>query len=107
MSRKLQNNQTDVLKFVHITDTHLLNQSEETFHRLNTYSPNALLICGHVHQEVDRQIGELRLLATPSTCHQFKANSDDMHRVKTPSPAYRYIKISAVNGIDNQVHYAV
>jgi Icc protein len=36
MSTELQNNQSDVLKFVHITDTHLLNQPEETFHGLNT-----------------------------------------------------------------------
>jgi len=35
-TRGLQNNQTDILKFVHITDTHLLNQPKETLHSLNT-----------------------------------------------------------------------
>ena len=258
MSRKLQNNQTDVLKFVHITDTHLLNQSEETFHRLNTkenlervlsnshtrypdidfflftgdisqtgteesytlfnsviqeydlpiycvpgnhdtpkllqniipscpddsiniihlgrfslillnswvedkhhgmitqhclqqledhlqdsgdqfniiaihhppalinsqwldelglqnqteflqiinnYSKNALLICGHVHQEVDQQLANLRLLATPSTCHQYKENSENMLRVDTSLPAYRFVKLTTTNNIDTEVHY--
>lgn len=71
---------------------------------INKYPQNTLLICGHVHQEIDQQIDKLRLLATPSTCHQFKANSDHRHHVDTPSPAYRFIKLTT-NNIDTKVHY--
>jgi len=31
---------------------------------------------------------KLRLIATPSTCHQFKANADTMYCLDTPAPAY-------------------
>ena len=71
---------------------------------INKYPHNTLLICGHVHQEIDQQIDKLRLLATPSTCHQFKTNSDHRHHVDTPSPAYRFIKLTT-NNIDTKVHY--
>ena len=36
MSNYLHDNHTDTLKFVHITDTHLLDNAEENFHSLNT-----------------------------------------------------------------------
>jgi len=72
---------------------------------INKYSQNTLLICGHVHQEVDKQIDKLRLLATPSTCHQFKANSECMRHIDAPSPAYRFIQLLTTNNIDTKVHY--
>ena len=81
-----------------------LQNQTEFLHIINKYSHNALLICGHVHQEVDQQSNNLRLLATPSTCHQFKANSDHRHHIDTPSPAYRFIKVTSDN-IETQVHY--
>lgn len=81
-----------------------LKNQTEFLHILNKYPQNTLLICGHVHQEVDQQLNKLRLLATPSTCHQFKANSDSRHHVDTPSPAYRFIKLTT-NNIDTKVHY--
>ena len=36
MPGNLQNNHTDTLKFLHITDTHLLDLAEEAFHGRNT-----------------------------------------------------------------------
>ena len=36
MSNSLHDNHTDTLKFVHITDTHLLDKAEDNFHSLNT-----------------------------------------------------------------------
>lgn len=71
---------------------------------IDKHYQNTLLICGHVHQEVDLQLDTLRLLATPSTCHQFKANSDTRYHIDTPSPAYRYIKLTT-NNIHTKVHY--
>jgi len=82
-----------------------LQNQHEFLQVINKYSRNSLLICGHVHQEIDQQLGNLRLLATPSTCHQYKANSDSMRRINTPSPAYRSVRLSATDGIDTKVHY--
>ena len=81
-----------------------LKNQTEFLHIINKYPQNTLLICGHVHQEVDQQLDKLRLLATPSTCHQFKANSDSRHHIDTPSPAYRFIELTT-NNIDTKVHY--
>lgn len=81
-----------------------LQNQTEFLHIINKYPQNTLLICGHVHQEVDQQLDKLRLLATPSTCHQFKANSDSRHHIDTPSPAYRFIELTT-NNIDTKVHY--
>jgi Icc protein len=71
---------------------------------INQYPKNKLLLFGHVHQEIDQQLDDLRLLATPSTCHQFKANSENMH-CTDKAPAYRYIKLCTSNNIDTKVHY--
>lgn len=81
-----------------------LKNQTEFLQVINKYSQNTLLICGHVHQEVDQQLNKLRLLATPSTCHQFKANCDHRHHIDTPSPAYRFIKLTP-NDINTKVHY--
>lgn len=81
-----------------------LKNQTEFLHIINKYPQNTLLICGHVHQEVDQQLEKLRLLATPSTCHQFKVNSDSRHHIDTPSPAYRFIELTTDN-IDTKVHY--
>jgi len=82
----------------------LKNQSE-LLQVIQKHSQNTLLICGHVHQEIDQQIDGLRLLATPSTCHQYEANAEHMSRIATPAPAYRYVSLSRENNIDTKVHY--
>lgn len=81
-----------------------LQNQTEFLNIINRYQNNTLLICGHVHQEVDQQLTNIRLLATPSTCHQFKANTEQRHHIDTPSPAYRFIKLTADN-IETKVHY--
>jgi 3',5'-cyclic-AMP phosphodiesterase len=65
----------------------------------------SLLLCGHIHQQLDHQINQLRLLATPSTCHQFKARSDSLQCDKQSSAAYRSIKISLPDVIETSVHF--
>lgn len=82
-----------------------LKNQTEFLQIIKKHNQHALLICGHVHQEVDQQLDKLRLLATPSTCHQFKANSDFMHRLDTSSPAYRVVELKASNIIKTKVHY--
>ncbi|PCJ87159.1 MAG: hypothetical protein COA54_06550 [Thiotrichaceae bacterium] len=82
-----------------------LKNQREFLRVIQKYSQNILLVCGHVHQEVDQQIDGLRLLATPSTCHQYEANSEHMSRTATPAPAYRYVSLSRKNNVDTTVHY--
>lgn len=82
-----------------------LYNKTEFLHTINKISQNMLLLFGHVHQEFDWQKNKLRVLTTPSTCYQYKANSRYMHRVHSPPPAYRYVKLTTPNQIDTKVHY--
>lgn len=86
-----------------------LQNKTEFLQIINKYSQNTLLLFGHIHQEIDQQLDTLRLLSTPSTCHQFKANSEHIHRVHTPPPAYRFVKLTTTNNpksnIETKVHY--
>ena len=86
----------------------LLNKSE-FLSVIEKHSKESLALFGHVHQEFDQQIGNLRLLSTPSTCYQFKAHSATMQCLSTPPPAYRYIKLFNSNNhtfnIHTEVHY--
>lgn len=82
-----------------------LHNQTEFLQVINKHPGNALLLFGHIHQEFDHQIDSLRLLATPSTCHQFKASSSSTHHTETSQPAYRYIKLCKSNNINTKVHY--
>jgi len=60
------------------------------------------VLCGHIHQAVDRQYRGLRLLASPSSCVQFAPASADfrLHRV---APGYRWLSLAADGGLDSGV----
>ncbi|MEA1053064.1 phosphodiesterase [Lamprobacter modestohalophilus] len=51
-----------------------------------------VILWGHVHQAFDRQLGQARLLATPSTCSQFTPGSDDFAQDSLP-PGYRWLEL--------------
>jgi 3',5'-cyclic-AMP phosphodiesterase len=50
------------------------------------------VLWGHVHQEIDRQRGTLRLLATPSTCIQFAPDVTDF-TTDVRQPGYRWMRL--------------
>jgi 3',5'-cyclic-AMP phosphodiesterase len=60
------------------------------------------LVWGHVHQVFDEQAGGLRLLATPSTCAQFKPNSTQF-RYDTLPPACRWLTLHEDGRIGTEV----
>ena len=45
MSAEIKNLHTTTLKFIHITDTHLLNQSADVFHSINTRKSFERVLC--------------------------------------------------------------
>ena len=65
----------------------------------------SLLLSGHIHQPLDLQMNQLRLLATPSTCHQFKAQSESFLCLDQSFASYRYIKITLPDQIQTSLHY--
>ncbi len=66
-------------------------------------TPQLKLVCnGHVHQEWQQQRQHYQLLATPSTCIQFKRNSDDYAEDDLP-PAYRQFTLHSDGSFDTNV----
>ena len=65
--------------------------------------PNvAGVIWGHVHQASDRQRGKIRMLSTPSTCSQFRPDSDHFALDDRP-PGYRWIRLRPNGEIDTEL----
>lgn len=60
------------------------------------------VLCGHVHQPVDRIERGVRLLATPSTAWQFVPGSVDF-AVDRAAPGYRWLHLHADGRIDTGV----
>ncbi len=69
-----------------------LHNSAALFDRLSDQSAVKAVLWGHVHQEFDRVRQGVRLLATPSTCVQFAADSRDF-ATDTLAPGYRWLRL--------------
>ncbi|RXU64821.1 MULTISPECIES: 3',5'-cyclic-AMP phosphodiesterase [Pseudomonas] len=69
-----------------------LRNAEALFAVLDRFPQVRALLWGHVHQEIDRLRGDVRLLASPSTCIQFEPGSDDF-KVEEQVPGYRWLRL--------------
>lgn len=69
-----------------------LRNPHALFEVLERFPQARALLWGHIHQEYDQQRNGLRLLATPSTCIQFKPLSHDF-QLDTLAPGYRWLKL--------------
>lgn len=69
-----------------------LANGDEVLERLRTLRCVRALTFGHVHQAYDDVYEDIRILATPSTCAQFKPGSDKF-AVDDKPPAYRRIEL--------------
>lgn len=79
-------------------DTVGLRNGDEFLERLRTLERVRVAVFGHVHQEYDAEHKGIRIIATPSTCRQFKRGSDDF-AVDANPPAYRRIELNADGSI--------
>ncbi len=62
------------------------------------------VLCGHVHQALDRTVDGVRVLAAPSTCLQFEPGTAEPRYAALP-PAYRWLTLHADGGIDTGVRW--
>lgn len=62
------------------------------------------VLFGHVHQALDEVRDGLRVIATPSTCSQFKPKSDDF-AVDDAPPAWRTLRLDADGSIDTTLRW--
>lgn len=73
-------------------DPMMLDNAAELFRHLTRWGNARVLLWGHVHQDFDRRRGNVRMLATPSTCFQFTIR-DGRHRLDPQPPGYRWLKL--------------
>lgn len=64
-----------------------------------------LLLCGHIHQTIDRQFGNTRVLTAPSSCYQFKPGAATMTVDETQTPGYRYFHIESPHRVHTRVYH--
>lgn len=69
-----------------------LDNGEQLFAVLEAHPQMRGVLWGHVHQEYDRSERGLRLLASPSTCVQFKPRSEDF-ALDDKAPGYRWLEL--------------
>lgn len=84
-----------------------LRNPEALFEVVERFPAVRALLWGHIHQEIDQhserpKCPSLRLLATPSTCIQFKPLSDDFALDDQP-PGYRWLRLQPDGSIDTGV----
>ncbi|WP_256527339.1 3',5'-cyclic-AMP phosphodiesterase [Gilvimarinus sp. DA14] len=73
-------------------DQYIVRNHAEFFAALESQSQVKAVCWGHVHQTFERLLDERLLLATPSTCVQFKPGCDDF-TVDTQMPGYRWFDL--------------
>jgi 3',5'-cyclic-AMP phosphodiesterase len=75
-------------------DQYILRNADAFFRLISTYPQVKLVTWGHVHQEFMLERNGVTLLATPSTCVQFKPRCDRF-TVDTLMPGYRWFDLAA------------
>jgi Icc protein len=83
-------------------DTMQVDNAQDLFDLLERFPNVRSLLWGHVHQEFDRQLNGMRLLACHSTCIQFAPGSEDF-ALDDRLPGYRWLRLHADGGIDTGV----
>ncbi len=83
-------------------DQHDIKNAEVLFELLAQYPQAKAMLCGHIHQEMDQVKNGIRQLASPSTCIQFRPNSDDF-ALDDSAPGWRYLDLAPDGSIKTQV----
>jgi Icc protein len=83
-------------------DTMMISNSDALWAILKSHRQVKALVNGHIHQEMEAQIANVRILGTPSTCFQFKPKSLGFALDET-SPAYRHLQLYTDGRIATQV----
>lgn len=83
-------------------DQHTLKDSHLFWQVVERHRNVKAVLCGHVHQDMEREHLGVRVMATPSTCVQFKPNSDDF-AVDLRPPGWRELELHANGEVTTQV----
>jgi len=73
-------------------DQHILKNGPRFLQLINRFEKVRAVLSGHVHQAGDHVLDGIHFMTTPSTCVQFKPNSDEFS-LDMLSPGYRYLAL--------------
>ncbi|MDN3609142.1 3',5'-cyclic-AMP phosphodiesterase [Vibrio ostreicida] len=83
-------------------DQHNLKNAQQFWAVIEQHSNVKAVVCGHVHQDMNVMHHGIRVMATPSTCVQFKPKSDDFC-LDNRSPGWREMVLFPDGGLETQV----
>lgn len=83
-------------------DQYILRNADAFFALVDQSVQVKAVVWGHVHQEFNNQRKHMRLFATPSTCIQFKPNTEDFG-VDTAMPGYRWFDLHSDGRIETGI----
>lgn len=83
-------------------DQHTLKDSHDFWQVVDKYDNVNAVLCGHVHQDMNVTRHKVRVMATPSTCIQFKPDSDDF-ALDTLAPGWRELELKADGSLNTTV----
>jgi Icc protein len=78
-----------------------VDNGEQFMSIIDKYDAVKAVLWGHVHQKFEKKRGNKMLMATPSTCVQFKCSNE--FGVDALPPGYRYIELGADGSIHTEV----
>ncbi|WP_279205435.1 3',5'-cyclic-AMP phosphodiesterase [Obesumbacterium proteus] len=84
-------------------DQHSLRNAHMLGEILQHHPLAKTLLCGHIHQDLDLEWQGRRLLATPSTCIQFKPLCTNF-TIDTLSPGWRYLDLHPDGTLTTELH---
>jgi len=79
-----------------------ITNSQEFLTLLQQYPQVKAIIHGHIHQQFEATSHNIKIFGTPSSCFQFKPNSQQFAIDNTPA-GYRFIKLYSDGKIESQV----
>ena len=79
-----------------------LDNADALFATLDRHANVRGILWGHVHQTFDTSRNGVRLLASPSTCIQFKPGCKDF-TLDEPRPGYRWLELQPDGGIETGI----
>lgn len=83
-------------------DQHSLRNAGALDQILSNYPRVKHLLCGHIHQELDLDWNGRRMMATPSTCVQFKPHCANF-TLDTVSPGWRWLELHPDGALTTEV----
>ncbi len=87
----------------HWLDQHTLKDAQDFWQVVERHNNVKAILCGHVHQDMDKLHGGVRVMATPSTCVQFKPHSNEF-ALDPLAPGWRELELFADGNLLTQVN---